>query len=268
LPIGFVVSTVVSPIRQLSYPTRTRQWQNGAPGSNIPERTRAYFTRLQTGEFWCGDLGLTIISIALIIFTLVILPLHNAGLPGRFVFDLLIVTLMIFGALAVGKSRIANLLTIIIVLAGVLVLWASAVYATPVLHELKCVFSIAVLILYIRIVLLIMFRHGPITWSRMQGGVSAYLLLGLLWASGFHLVELMSPGSFHFVSNPMDFDQLSGKLIYFSFATLTTVGFGDVTPIHPIARSLAIAEAVVGRLCPAIFIDALVAMAVQSRPKS
>jgi hypothetical protein len=236
--------------------------------NTTPEKSRHYLTRLQMGEFWSGDLGLTIVSISLIIFIFVILPLHNAGLPGRFFFDLIIVTLMIFGALAVGKNRIANLLTILIVVAGAIVLWASVVYATPFLQKLNCVFSIIVLGLYIRIVLLIMFRHGPITWSRMQGGVSAYLLLGLVWASAYDLVELVSPGSFHFVSAPLDFDQLSGKLIYFSFATLTTVGFGDVTPTQPFARSLAISEAVVGQLCPAILIGALVAMAMQSRPKS
>jgi hypothetical protein len=63
-------------------------------------------------------------------------------------------------------------------------------------------------------------------------------------------------------------DQLASKLIYFSFATLTTVGFGDVLPVHPYARSLAIAEAIVGQLFPAILIGALVAMAMQARPKT
>jgi hypothetical protein len=112
------------------------------------------------------------------------------------------------------------------------------------------------------------FRGGPVTWSRIQGGICVYLLLGLVWASAFQFLEQVYPGSFHFVSMPADIDQLSAKLTYFSFSTFTTVGFGDVHPLHPFARSLAIAEAVVGQLFPAIFIGALVAMAMQSHSKS
>jgi Ion channel len=56
--------------------------------------------------------------------------------------------------------------------------------------------------------------------------------------------------------------------VYFSFTNLTTVGIGDVTPLNPFARSLAIAEAIVGQMFPAILIGALVAMAMQACPKS
>jgi hypothetical protein len=75
-------------------------------------------------------------------------------------------------------------------------------------------------------------------------------------------------GAFHFVSAPANIDELSSKLTYFSFSTLTTVGFGDVTPLAIYARSLAIAEAIVGQLYPAVLMGALVAMALQSRSKS
>jgi hypothetical protein len=65
----------------------------------------------------------------------------------------------------------------------------------------------------------------------------------------------------------MDFDQLISKLTYFSFCTLTTVG-GELSPLSPMARSLTIAESMVGQLFPAILIGALVAMAMQSRTKA
>jgi Ion channel len=232
------------------------------------EPPKEHFVRLQMGEFWSGDRGLTIISIALIVYIFLILPLHKAGLPGRFVFDCVIVVLMVSGTFTVGKSRVANLLAVLLILTAVGLLWASILYPRPFLQKLHCVFSVAVLLMYVRVVLLIMFRHGPVTWSRIQGGLSAYLLLGLVWASAFELVEQLYPGAFHFVTQPESIDELSTKLIYFSFTTLTTVGFGDVTPVYQIARSLAIAEAIVGQLFPAILIGALVAMAMQFRPKS
>ena len=220
---------------------------------------------MQMSEFWSGDIGLTLVSISLGILVFVIFPLRQAGLTGRFFIDCVMVTLMISGALVMNQSRLTTVVTIAIVCVGASVLWASRFFPNPFLRQLSSVFSIITLLLYVRIVLLVMFRHGPVSWSRIQGGICAYLLIGMAWASAFDLVEQIHHGAFHFVSEPTNIDQLYSKLIYFSFATLTTVGFGDVLPVNPFARSLAIAEAIVGQLFPAILIGALVAMAMQAQ---
>jgi hypothetical protein len=230
-------------------------------------RPRQAFFHLQTSEFWSGDLGLTLLTISLVALVFIITPLREAGLPGRLVFDLIILSLMVFGALAVEQRRVAKLLVIAFLLMTAGFLGAGRLHATPLLHLLGSVLSTITLLLYVRIVLVVMFRGGPVTWSRIQGSVSAYLLLGMAWASAFQVLEQFRPGSFHFVTAPVDFDQLITKLTYFSFCTLTTVG-GEVAPVSPFARSLTIAESMVGQLFPAILIGALVAMAMQSRNKS
>jgi hypothetical protein len=218
-------------------------------------------------EFWSGDLGLTLLTISLVLLVFVITPLCEAGLPGRIVVDLIVVFLMVFGAIAVEQSRLAKLSVIAFVLITAGFLGVGRLHPTPLLHQLGSVLTTIILLLYVRIILMVMFRGGPVTWSRIQGGVCAYLLLGMVWASAFQVIEQFRPGSFHFVSAPMDFDQLIAKLTYFSFCTLTTVG-GEVSPVSPIARSLTIAESMVGQLFPAILIGTLVAMAMQSRTRS
>jgi Ion channel len=223
---------------------------------------------MQMSEFWSGDIGLTLVSISLGVLIFVIFPLGQAGLAGKFFFDCVMVTLMISGALVMNQSRVITTVTVAIVVLGAALLWIARFYPAPILLQLNSTFSVITLLLYVRIVLLVMFRHGLVSWSRIQGGGCAYLLIGMAWASAFDLVEKIRPGAFHFISQPENPDQLFSKLIYFSFATLTTVGFGDVLPVDPFARSLAIAEAVVGQLFPAILIGALVAMAMQARPKS
>jgi Ion channel len=222
----------------------------------------------KTSEFWSGDLGLTLVTISLVVLIFVIMPLERAGLPERMFLDLLIVALMIFGAMDVNRNRLATALTIGMFLATAVVLGTERFHSTYFLNQLGSVLVTVTLLLYARIVLVIMFRRGPITWRRIQGAVCAYLLLGLVWGSAFEFIERMHPGSFNFVTQPSNIDALSSKLTYFSFSALTTVGFGDVTPVLPIARSLAVAEAVVGQLFPAILIGALVAIAIQSRQKS
>jgi len=234
---------------------------------NNAHQTQGPALHMRVSEFWSGDLGLTLVTVSLAILIFVITPLREAGLPGRLFFDLAVVTLMVFGALTIKQGHLAKVFTIVVVLVSAVVLAAGRLHPTPFLHQLGSFLVAATLLLYVRIVLLVMFRGGPMTWSRIQGGVCVYLLIGMAWASAFQLVEQLIPGSFYFVTAPTDIDQLTSKLVYFSFATLTTVG-SSITPLHPFVRSLTIAEAIVGQLFPATLIGALVAMAMESRNKS
>ncbi len=108
-----------------------------------------------------------------------------------------------------------------------------------------------------------------------MGGVAAYLLIGLTWAFGYKLLMQECPdaiyfqSSFAFAGAPTGLATIPtgepSRLIYFSFATLTSVSYGDAYPIHRVARSLAMAEALIGQLYPAILIATLVGMTLQAR---
>lgn len=222
---------------------------------------------LSMSEFWSGDLGLTLVTLSVTILAFVISPLREAGLSARVFFDLIVLALMIYAAIAANSTRIFKACLIVTVSATSVVLAAGRLHPTPFLHLSGSAFVTITLLLYFRIVLLVMFRAGRVTWSRIQGGVCAYLLLGMAWASAFQFLEQLRPGSLRFVSAATDLDQLTSKITYFSFATLTTMG-SDIIPVSPFARSLTTAEAVVGQLFPAILIGALVAMAMQPRHNS
>src|SRR5712692_5578492 len=119
------------------------------------------------------------------------------------------------------------------------------------------------------------FRPGPVSVHRVMGGVAAYLLIGLTWAFGYKLLMQERPdaiyfqSSFAFAGTPTGLATIPtgepSRLIYFSFATLTSVSYGDAYPIHRVARSLAMAEALIGQLYPAILIATLVGMTLQAR---
>ena len=203
--------------------------------TNNPSRSPNSRFELNLTEFWSAHLGLTLVTISLSVILFVITPLREAGLPGRLFFETVVVALMIFGSLAIRQSRLAKAFSIAIVIVSAVVLGAGRVHPTRVLHLWGSALVIVTLLLFARIVLLVMFDEGPVTWSRIQGGLCVYLLIA--------------------------------KLTYFSFATLTTVG-STIVPVDPFARSLTIAEAIVGQLFPATLIGALVAMAMQSRTRS
>jgi hypothetical protein len=98
------------------------------------------------------------------------------------------------------------------------------------------------------------------------GAVCGYLLLGIIWSLLYHAVETASPGSFSMPS-PRGSDVVAarldpGALSYYSFITLATVGYGDVTPITPLARTLAWMEAIAGQFYLAILVAGLVGFKV------
>ena len=103
-----------------------------------------------------------------------------------------------------------------------------------------------------------LFHEGPITLNRLMGGICIYILLGMCWSIIYMYLVWWRPDSFAGAvidtpDNPVFWD-----MIYFSFVTLTTLGYGDITPAAPVARALAYTEAIVGQLFIAILIGTLV----------
>ncbi len=109
------------------------------------------------------------------------------------------------------------------------------------------------------------FREGAITGDRIRGAVAAYLLLGLVWAFAYALVDRAFPGAIDLKNAVVLAQHKMQTFAYFSFVTLTTVGYGDITPVHPVARVLAAGEALVGQLYPAVLIGRLVSLQITAR---
>ena len=98
--------------------------------------------------------------------------------------------------------------------------------------------------------------------------ISVYLLLGLAWAFAYVSLELIIPGSFSIgvdltVQSDLDFH----KFLYFSFVTMTTLGYGDITPVTPPAGSLSYVQAVVGQIYLTVLVARLVGMHISSQAR-
>jgi len=110
------------------------------------------------------------------------------------------------------------------------------------------------------VVLVQVFRAGPITLYRIEGALTVYLLVAYSWALAYQLVAFGDANAFTIPAAPLYPQNLRFRLLYFSTTTLTSVGYGDILPVSPIARSLAGLESMVGQLFPAVVLARLVAM--------
>jgi hypothetical protein len=108
------------------------------------------------------------------------------------------------------------------------------------------------------------FSPGRVNYHRIIGAILVYLSIALTFVALYSFVGLIVPNSFSgmtFEDNPA----LASKVIYFSFVTLTSTGYGDVYPLHPVARSLCNLETIVGQLYPATLLARLVSLEIEGR---
>jgi len=215
--------------------------------------------------FWVEDRGLSFFLAFLVLITIFV-PMIPLSRSGRIGLDLIFAFMLFSGAVATIRHRA---LMYLVVAATVIEFTADLIVEfNPSLGHLGWDTALKVSGMAILVVMTLRhtFRPGPISVHRVMGGVVAYLLIGLTWAFGYKLLMEQRSDAIHFQSSITG--SLTGepsRLIYFSFATLTSVTYGDAYPTHRIARSLAMAEALIGQLYPSILIATLVGMALQAR---
>lgn len=105
-----------------------------------------------------------------------------------------------------------------------------------------------------------------VSGNRLVGAISLYLLLGVVWAITYALVEMLNPGSFVGFSESLN-RGWSNEWLYFSFVTMTTLGYGDLAPISATARTIAYLQAVFGQFYIAILVAGLVSAYISERSR-
>ena len=186
---------------------------------------------------------------------------HGDRLPAL---GLVTIALFALGTLAVARHprrRRASIVMLVLTSAARVTFWFAPSRPCLVLMQVT---GIAFLLLTTLSLMRVTLGRTERIDERIEAALATYLLLGFVWAVAYSFVSLESPGSFRFpeavatFGDPVSESKLEHQFLYFSFVTLTTVGYGDVTPVLPIARSLAVLEAVTGQLFLAVTIAKLV----------
>ena len=214
--------------------------------------------------FWANDRGLAALLVFLVLGLLVAAPLVAAGLVSTLVIEIAFTLIMVSGAASVTARRIPKIGVSVLAILAIGTKSARILFPTPGLRLLDTGVSLVAVLILTVLVLTQVFRKGRITLYRVQGAVAAYLLLGFAFSLAYELSVTLSPAAIRFPDDPGVGFVLIPRLLYFSFVTLTTVGYGDIVPVHPTVRSLAITEALIGQLYPAILIARLVSLEIVS----
>lgn len=229
-----------------------------------PKRIFSYPERL-----WTTDIALTMLLVSLLAYIFFVYPLGWIGTfrPGAAVFFSFI---LITGAITVSRNRVFRTLVFAWGLLTLILFWVKHVFPHQNLVFVTNSFGLFYLLLLACLIMGQTFREGPTTTHRIMGAVAVYLIIGMVWSVAYYLVALCIPGAFS-IQAPAPLgegESLQSQLFYFSFVTLTSIGYGDIAAVHPIVRMLVILEGVVGQLFPAILIARVVSLHIQSKHKN
>jgi hypothetical protein len=225
--------------------------------------------RLHPSYFWTAENGLTGLLIFTVAYLFVVCAAGGSNLGallGRLMFSFIIVT----GVLATFRQRWLRFLVIILAGASFVLTWLEILHRVWLLTLLNTLVGMFFLILLLAVLTAQVFRAGPVTANRLRGAIVVYLLLGGLWSFLYALAALTTPLPFHFPEGfpANDWQAMEEALTYFSFTTLTTTGFGDITPANSLTRTLAMFEALTGQLYLVITLARLVSLGVATRQRN
>jgi voltage-gated potassium channel Kch len=235
----------------------------------MPSAVRAVrATPKRVSDWLSNERSLTVLLFSILVGVFVVRPLEAAGYPMRIGSSLVFTTILISGMATVAHSRAAIVLFFVGAV-SVAVHWARYTVFGAEWVTADAVATLVSCATLGSLVLAEVLGEGPITSRRIQGAIAAYLLVALTFAAAFTLIDLNASDAFAGSALPagMSRDPLQ-RFAYFSFITLTTVGYGDVVPQAPLARSLAILEALIGQLFPSILLARLVSMELYYRQRN
>lgn len=197
--------------------------------------------------------------------------LQQAGEAGVNLLKFLLTGLLLAGAFVAVPNRRAWALCAALAIPGLGASWLVDVLDSERVFDIALGFHATFMAIIAVLMLRSLLRRSRITPIAMVGALNVYLLIGLVWTLLYALIEGVSPGAFRFPDGVLHGDEprmhrlsCMASYIYYSFITLMTIGFGDIVPVSPVARSVTVLEGLAGHFYMAVLIARFIGLSTPS----
>jgi hypothetical protein len=204
-----------------------------------------------------------LILLVLILLTIVLTPFLDDFIETRILMDFFLTAIFIALIFAIRSRRSHVIVASILVLPLVLTTWLPYFFESIHVGLLARIFGALFFGYTVIIILQTIARSTEIRRETIFAAIVAYLLIALMWAFFYLILELMIPGSFNVPGQDIRTETM--RFEYFSFITITTLGYGDVTPLSNRASALALLEALIGQIYLVVLVAWLVGMYVSRK---
>jgi voltage-gated potassium channel len=206
-----------------------------------------------------------LILICLILGTIVLVPILQRFATLRIFLDIFITAIYISMVYTVSHKKRYLYIGALFAMAMLISLWLQYFYQGNWVFAIGRICGILLFIMVIINILVFIFKSEDVTIEVIYAAMLVYLLMALMWAFVYILLELINSASFNVTLSPDQGYQM--RFIYYSFVTITTLGYGDITPATELASSFSILEAVVGQLYLVVVVARLVGMHASSKSR-
>jgi len=191
-------------------------------------------------------------------------PALGAGLVG-----ILFILILLAAVPAVGGTRKTVGIAAALAAPSIILRGIGLVIPDGTLQPAHQICGTIYLVFVAALILKYLFRLQRVTFNAISAALCVYMLLGVLWCLAYSLLDVMDTGAFSMSSQQsggtapaLPGAERTITLLYYSFTTLTTLGYGDIAPASHFARMLAVTEAVVGQIMLVVLVARLVGMHV------
>ncbi len=215
-------------------------------------------------RLWAEDIGLTGLLVILFVETFAIYPFLDSDF-SNLIMHLIFLLVLVTGVMAVSRTpRWSRIVAMAAVVGLGFRYWGHAYPSSTALIvniSLRAVFAA----MLIAVILMHLFKRGPVTRHRISGSIAVYMLIGAMFGFLYFVVFQLDPGAFNLDLSQFgdDSHRLMAKMVYFSYITMTSVGFGEIIPVSPAACTLSMLQALIGQLFPAILLARLVSLEME-----
>ena len=201
----------------------------------------------------------------------VISPLFSSSVYARSAVDLGITAVFFTAIYVVSSSRKHYIIGMILMIPTLLLIWGVKFYRVDSVEFISLIGSALFFCFIAWLILTEIFRTKMVTLDIIAAGISVYLFFGNICGFIYAIIGRVDPNAFTIPATTASYlgDNLAdvSSAMYFSFVTLTTLGYGDITPINDFARSLAFLEAAMGQIYLTVLIASLVGVHISISPK-
>jgi hypothetical protein len=191
------------------------------------------------------------------LFSLILItPLFEGFVELTTLLDIFITIIFLSSIYAISQKEQSLRIAVGLLLPVIAAMWLAYFVHVPYLSLVGDCCSILFFAFTIIIILSTLFREVEITLDVIYGAVAVFLLMALMWTFIFDVIEYLHPGSF-LITESLRQDNRT-HFMYYSFVTITTVGYGDILPVSLTARAFSIVEMVVGQIYLIVLIARLV----------
>jgi MFS family permease len=185
---------------------------------------------------------------------IILLPLLEDSILGSIVLLVLFAFILLFGVYAISYDIRNIAISLMLAVPTFIVVWTETFQSSPELLIARFLLSMFTILFILITILWNILSVDKVSMDEIYGAVCVYILIALVFSQVYSLLYVLSPASFYFEFGHFSFS----SILYFSFVALSSVGFGDIVAVSPLARAIVTLELIAGVIFVAVLIARLI----------